>query len=316
MTRPPTIVALAEEYLALRRKLGFAMRIEGAELIRFARFADQLGHRGPITIELAVRWAKLPSDASPLYWARRLDVVRRFAHYRLSFDPRTEVPAPGMLGPSYRRTPPYIYSEDQIVALLQAASRLGPVGGLRPRTYVALFGLLASTGLRISEAVKLTRTDVDLDAGVLTVSETKFHKARLVPLHPSTTGQLRRYAKHRERYHPRVSSNAFFLTERRTPLKDWRVRMTFASLRAHLGWAAHSGRLPRIHDLRHTFAVARLLRWYQEGADVDHKIAALSTYLGHVKVTDTYWYVTAVPQLLAAISTRYERFARGEGARP
>lgn len=305
----PTLVNLAEEYLAFRRGLGFAMRVEGAELLRFARYAGSIGHHGPITTDLAVRWAKLPKDADPLYWARRLDIVRRFAKHRVLFDAATEVPPDRMLGPSYRRRSPHIYSEGEIAALLRAAAGLGPTGGLRPHTYVTLFGLLASTGLRISEAVRLTREAVDLDAGVLTISETKFHKSRLVPLHPTTTAALRRYAARRDRYHPLVCLPAFFLTERGTSLKDWRVRMTFTALRESLGWVGRGGPARRIHDLRHSFAVTRLLRWYQEGADIDHKIAALSTYLGHVKVTDTYWYLTAVPELLAIASARYERYA-------
>jgi integrase len=214
-----------------------------------------------------------------------------------------------MLGPSYRRRAPHIYSEREVADLLGAASQLGPVDGLRSHTYVTLFGLLASTGLRISEALRLTREDVDFAAALLTISRTKFHKSRLIPLHPTTTATLREYADRRDNYHPLVRLSAFFLTERGTALKDCRVRMTFSTLRRSLGWAGLSGPPRRIHDLRHTFAVRRLLRWYEEGADVDHEIAALSTYMGHVKVTDTYWYLTAVPELLAVAGARYERYA-------
>lgn len=317
MKGAPSLVALAEEYLAFRRGLGFAMRVEGAELLRFARYAGSIGHRGPITTDLAVRWARLPKDADPLYWARRLDIVRRFAKHRVLFDAATEVPPDRMLGPSYRRRSPHIYSKAEIAALLRAAAGLGPAGALRPHTYVTLFGLLASTGLRISEAVRLTREDADLDAGVLTIRETKFHKSRLVPLHPTTTAALRRYAARRDHQHSLVRLPAFFLTERGTSLKDTRVRMTFTALRESLGWVGLGGPPRRIHDIRHTFAVTRLLRWYQEGADIDRRIAALSTYLGHVKVTDTYWYLTAVPELLAVASARYERFAGlHRGGRP
>ncbi len=307
MTRRAALTTLAEEYLALRRRLGLAMRVEGQELLRFARYADGMGHRGALTIELAVLWACLPREADPTYRARRLDVVRRFARHLAIFDRRTEIPPPGLLGPSYQRKPPHIYTPSEIAALLRAAARLGPPGGLRPHTYVTLFGLLASTGLRISEAVRLTRADVDLDTGLLTISETKFHKSRFVPLHPSATAALRRYSARRDRYHPGTASDAFFLTERGTRLKDWRARMTFSLLRKQLGWTAR--RPPRIHDLRHYFAVTRLLRWYREGAEVDREIAALATYLGHVKVTDTYWYLSAVPELLAVTSTRFERYA-------
>jgi integrase len=298
------MMALADEYLAARRKLGFALRIEGQQLLAFARYADGIGHRGVVTIELALGWARLPTHASPLYWSRRLGIVRRFAKYRFLFDPATEVPPDGLLGPACRRPTPYIYREEEIVALLQACERLGPAGGLRPQTYAALFGLLASSGLRISEALRLLRVDVDLKTGVLSVAETKFHKSRLVPLHASASCALRMYAEQRDRRHRIQQTPAFFVTEKGTTLKYWRTLMTFSELRRALGWQQHT---PRIHDLRHTFAVRRLLRWYQCDVDVEQKVAALSTYLGHVKVTDTYWYLTAVPELMAVASTRYER---------
>lgn len=309
MTRRPSLVALAQDYLSFRRGLGFAMRIEGAELMRFARYADAIGHRGPVTADLALAWARLPKDADRLYWARRLDIVRRFAKHRALFDPATEIPPDRVFGPSYRRRSPHIYSEREIASLLQAAGRLGPAGGLRPHTYVTLFGLLVSTGLRISEALRLTREEVDLEAGLLIVSETKFHKSRLIPLHPTTAAALRRYADRRDGYHPLVRLPAFFLTEWGTSLKYWRVLMTFSALRRDLGWDRLGGSPRRIHNIRHSFAVRRLLRWYEEGVDIDNKIAVLSTYLGHAKVTDTYWYLTAVPELLAVAAARYEAYA-------
>lgn len=166
-----------------------------------------------------------------------------------------------------------------------------------------------------SEALRLTRADVDLAAGLLTIAETKFHKSRLVPLHPSVTAALTRYAAHRDRPHPSSTVDSFFLTEKGTRLKYWRAMMAFTTLRRQVRWSGH--RLPRIHDLRHTFAVRRLLQWYEEGCDVDREIVALSTYLGHVKVTDTYWYLSAVPELLAAPAARFERFAHASpGRRP
>ena len=302
-----------EEYLVSRRKRGFDLHIEGQELLRFARFAEEIGHRGPITTELAVRWAKLPEKAKPIYWARRLDIVRRFAMDRVLIEPRTEVPPKGLLGRSYCRPTPYIYSKQEISALLDAASQLGPPAGLRPATYTTLFGLLASTGLRISEALSLTREDVDLEAGLLRVTATKFKKSRLVPIHASTREALRHYSERRNDYHPISDSRAFFLTERATSLKYWRTLMTFIALRETLGWAGEGrARAPRIHDLRHTFAVRCLVRWYEEGADIDQKITALATYLGHVKVTDTYWYLTAVPELLALAGNRFEDLAGRE----
>jgi integrase len=319
MNNQTTMVSLAEEYLASRRRLGFALRIEGAELLRFARYADRTGHEGPLSTELALEWARLPNNCERLYWARRLDTVRRFARYRILFDPATEIPPQGLLGPSYRRRPePYIYSEAETRMLLCAAGRLGPPGGLRPKTYVTLFGLLASTGLRVSEALRLTRADADLNAGVLRISETKFKKSRLVPLHPSATQALRDYAHQRDRYHPFPKAPAFFLTQHGTALKYWRAFMTFCTLRRSLSWTEGRGkRRPTLQGFRHTFAVRCLLHWYQEGANVEHKIAALSTYLGHTKVSDTYWYLTAVPELLALAAARFERWSESNpGGQP
>jgi integrase len=174
-----------------------------------------------------------------------------------------------------------------------------------------LFGLLASTGMRVSEALRLMRKDVDLDGGVVTVVETKFHKSRLVPLHPTTTRALRRYARFRDGYHRQPSSTAFFLSEKGTSLKYLKLLMTFSALRRELGWMRSRGQRPRIHDLRHTFVVRRLIAWHRRGVDLHGRVAALSTYLGHVRVTDTYWYLTAVPELLAIAGRRYEEHCSG-----
>ncbi len=309
MEAPLTMRDAVEEYLSVRRKLGFALAIEGQELGRFARFAEKAGQTEPITTELAVQWATLPSGASRLYHARRLDVVRRLARYRAVFEPLTEIPPEGLLGPSYRRREPHIYSDDEIAELLEMTTRLGPLGGLRPHTYSTLFGLLACTGLRISEALALTRPHVDLDAGIVAVAEGKFRRSRLVPVHPTTLQALRAYSGLRDQYHHNPRSAAFFLTEFGTSLKYPKVLKTFSELRRQLGWTAGRGaRPPRIHDLRHTLVVRRLLSWYQEGSDIDRKIASLSTYLGHVKVSSTYWYLTAVPELLAVCAARFEQF--------
>jgi integrase len=310
MDAPITTAAAVEEYLAVRRKLGFALHVEGQELDRFARFAEKVGHTGPITTELAVRWATLPADASRLYHARRLDLVRRLARHLAAFEPATEIPLEGLLGPSYGRREPHIYSEDEIAALLSMTTRLGPLGGLRPHTYTTLFGLLACTGLRISEALALSRRDVDLDAGIISIAAGKFHRSRLVPVHPTTVQALRAYSDRRDRYHRHPRSATFFVSEFGTSLKYPKVLATFVDLRRRLGWTTGRGaRPPRIHDLRHTLVVRRILRWYQEGVDIDSKIASLSTYLGHVRVADTYWYLTAVPELLAVCAARFEQFA-------
>ena len=234
----PSMTRLAEEYLALRRKLGFALEATGSVLLNFARYADRSGHQGPVTIELAVRWARLPQGADPLWWALRLDVVRGFARHRAAADPRTEIPPPGLLGPSHRRQNPHIYSENEIAALLGAAGKLPPADGLRPHTYTTLLGLLSSTGLRVSEALRLDRAHVDLgDSGVLTVVETKFRKSRLVPLHPSTKMALRAYAERRDRHHPLMRAGPFFVSAAGSPLRYRTVH--------------HRARRPRLHRGRH-----------------------------------------------------------------
>lgn len=304
----PRLVPLAEAYLALRRKLGFVLLKDSQRLLSFARYRDGIGHSGPLTTELAVQWARLPKTDNPTYWAIRLDVIRRFARHLRLLDPQTEIPPQGLLGPSCRRREPHIYSDIEITALLGAAAKLQPADGLRPRTFTCLYGLLACTGLRISEALRLKRPHADLTTGVLTIVETKFSKSRLVPLHPSATRALKAYAEMRDCYFPLAHAQEFFLTDPGIPLKYKAVRQTFAELRHCLGWVGVAGRRPpRIHDLRHTFACRRLLAWYQEGADVDLKVPALSTYLGHVGVSSTYWYFTAVPDLMATAAARFEQ---------
>jgi integrase len=302
---------LVEEYLSVRRGLGFALETPAYLLRDFARYADTVGHRGPLTTELAVRWALASRSNNPGQAVRRLGAVRQFARYRALLDPATEVPPPGLLGRLPRRPQPHIYSDAELAALLDQASLLLPRRGLRPRTYVAFFSLLACTGVRLSEASRLAVEDVDLNAGVLTIREGKFRKARLVPLHPSATAALARYAADRDACCE--GPGRFFRTERTPALNKDTVEKTFGRLRRRLGWTADGrARPPRIHDLRHSFAVRRLLRWYEEGADLERKLLALSLYLGHAKVSDTYWYLTGVPELMAVAAKRFERFAQDD----
>lgn len=309
MNRRTTMVKLAKEYLAYRRKLGFELQHVGQLLLQFAGHADRGGHRGSLTTELAVRWAKLPRKAPRSYWARRLNIVRGFAKHRAIFDPDTEIPPQNIFGPGYRRITPYIYTVEEIGALLAAARDLPPRKGLRPHTYATLFGLLACTGLRLGEALKLTRPNVDWKHGLLTIRQTKFRKTRLVPLHRTAMRALRDYARLRDRFHPAAQTDAFFVTVRGTRLCEATARGTFAVLREQLPWAGHTGRpRPRIHDLRHSFACRRLLQWYEQGTDIDQAIAALSTYLGHANVRDTYWYLTGTPELLQLAGARFEHF--------
>jgi integrase len=319
--KPLTFLELVDEYLAFKRGLGFELKSRSWMLRDFGRYADQTDHQGHITIDLAVRWAlstRSTRSTDPGHAAVRLSTVAMFARHCALFDAATEVPPAGLLGRASRtRKQPHIYSNAEITALLRQASLLEPRKGLRPKTYVTLFSLLLSTGLRLSEACRLACRDTDLVAGVITVREGKFRKSRFVPLHPSATQALADYAAHRDKCRAAPRSEYFFRSERAPALTKPAVDWTFRSLREHLGWSAQGrARRPRIHDMRHTFAVRRLVKWYQEGASLDGKIVSLATYLGHAKPSATYWYLSAVPELMAIASERFEHLAGSEQELP
>lgn len=316
MSAPAGLAVRVQQYLVERRRLGFKMRSPGHALGNFARFVTDAGHAGPLTVELMAQWARQAQggQASIETAARRLAWLRPFMRWLQQFEPNTEIPDDSCFGPIPGRIAPHIFREDEIVALLGAARELGPSDGLRAATYETLFGLIASAGLRISEALGLTDLDVDLDAGVLTVRLTKFGKSRLVPLHPSVIGPLVAYRALR-RQHVRTTPHTTFFVgsrglRRGEPLGDRQAHRMFAQLRQKLGWVdrgAHGQ--PRVHDLRHSFAVRRLMLWHEQGADLDQRMLALSTYMGHVKISNTYWYLTGVPELMALAGARFERFA-------
>lgn len=299
-----------ETYLALRRGLGTELRDAGARLHHFVEFLERAGV-GVITAELALRWATAPAGA-PATWAQRLADVRRFAAWLSATDPRTEVPPPGLLPERYRRRPPYIYTDEEVARIVHEATQLPSPLGLRGHTYGTLFGLLAATGLRLGEALTLDRDDVDLRAGVLAVRRAKFGKSRFVPVHDSTRRALRGYAQVRDRLLPRPASPAFLLSERSTRVTHCSAAYNFAVVSRAVGLrpptSGHRhGRGPRLHDMRHRLAVRALIRWYREGRDVEREIPKLSTYLGHVHVADTYWYIEAVPELLQLATERATR---------
>lgn len=310
MRRRPTMVARAETYLTARRAVGLALRIEGQQLMGFARWADRESPRAALTEALALTWARASERATRVGQARRLEVIRPFARWLQAHESDSEVPLTGLLGPAHPRRVPCLLSGTEINRLLASTAKLLPPDGLRPTTMRTLFGLLACTGLRPGEAAKLTRDDVDLDAGRIRVRDTKFHKSRLVPLHPTATYALRAYTRARDRHVPQPRTDAFFLLDRERPVTLRRAQTAFASVRHRLGWDAWSDRpTPRLYDLRHRFACERLTRWHAADCDVNAHLAALATYLGHVKVTDTYWYLTGVPSLMAVCARRFERSA-------
>ena len=301
---------LLNEYLATRRALGARLELSGRLLERFVALVIQR-ESAFLTTELAVEWATQPRHAQPAQWANRLGMARRFALYAHAADPRHEVPPPGLLPASYRRPPPYLYSDREIRDLLGAARGLSGASGLRPDTYATLLGLLAVTGMRTSEPLGLDRDDVNLAAGVLTVRQAKFGKSRQIPVHASTQQALARYAAQRDRLCPHPRSQGFFLSERGTRITQWSLRWTFVKLSRQIGLRGPSdSRGPRLLDLRHRFAVETLLRWYGDGTDVERHLPRLATYLGHVHVSDTYWYLTATPELLRAAARRLDRTER------
>jgi integrase len=296
-----------QEYLTMRRSLGFKLRDMGCNLRHFVSFMEQQ-RASVITTQRALCWAKQPQDVQPAQWAARLSFVRSFARHWSATDPRTEIPPLGLLPHRYKRTTPYIYADEEIRKLLKAAKNLPPSTDLRRWTYHGLFGLMAVTGLRISEAIALNRDDVDLKHGLLTIRLTKFSKSRLVPIHSSTVRTLKRYVHRRDHLHPRPTNSRFFVSNRGTPLTDCMARWTFVKLSRQIGLRKISDSFgPRLHDLRHRFAVTTLLNWYRSGVDVEQRLPLLSTYLGHAHVTDTYWYLSAIPELLALTKDRLEK---------
>jgi integrase len=297
-----------ESYLALRRGLGSQLRDPARRLRHFADFLE--GEAADVvTTELALRWATAAAGVTAATWAQRLGDVRRFATWLSATDPRTEVPPHGLLPYRYLRSPSYIYSNDEIDRIVQEATRLPSPLGLRALTYSTLFGLLASTGLRLGEAIALDRDDVDTRAGVLAIRHAKFGKSRFVPTHDSTSRALQRYARQRDSLVANPLSPAFLLAEGGARLTQDSARYNFVVVSRAIGLrrpghGRHYGHGPRLHDMRHRLAVSTLVRWYREGRDVERELPKLSTYLGHVHVADTYWYLQGVPELLQRATER------------
>ncbi len=311
MTTAKIMETAVQRYLLERRQLGFDLTSAGTELVRFARFADARGHHGPLTQELQIEWARLHvKRTGPVTAARRLEIVRPFATYYRQFEVDTEVPASGILGRGHTRLAPHIYTCVEIQELLEQTARLTPQGGLRPLTYRTLFGLIAATGLRLSEALKLQVHDVDLIGSTVTVRQTKFRKSRCLPLHASVVQALWAYRQKRDLHVDHGPSTSFFLSHVGGTLPVRTVENVFSRMRPRLGWHARGDHAaPRIHDLRHTFAVRRLQHWHEEGVSVDHAMFWLCTYLGHAKISDTYWYLSGVPELMDIVGAKFEQFA-------
>lgn len=308
-------MARVEAYLAYRRRHGFELTIDATQLQSFARFADEVATEGHLTVPLAVAWAQASQRKTPFTWARRIEILRGFARFCQREDPATEVPPQSLFGSAHRRLVPHIYTEAELCTLLEATHGLVPTEGLRPATCRCVFGLLAATGLRIAEALTLTAADVDLESGVLHIREAKFHQQRLVPLHPSVTDALRAYARQRDRLVLRPCCDRFFLRDDGSGVNQPGMLYALQTLCQQLGWQPRGDyRRHRLHDIRHTFIVRNMLRFYEQRVDIDRAILALSTYVGHAKVSDTYWYVTGIPELMTIAAERFHLYAQGEAS--
>ena len=305
------------QYVAARRALGASFYEPALTLDHFVDWLERK-QAAFITIDLALRWAMTPQHVQRATWGRRLSQIRGFAVWLSALDARTEVPPKRLLEVRRRRTAPHIYSEQEIAQLMSEAARRPSRTGLRALTYTTLIGLLAATGLRPSEAMGLDRPDVDLVNGILAIRESKFGKSRFVPMTESTRAALERYAQCRDRLCPLRLSEAFLVSERGTRLNPSSARCVFARMSRTIGLRAttehgRSGHGPRLQDFRHTFATGRLVEWYRAGLDVTRELPKLATYLGHVDVGLTYWYIEAVPELLKLAAQYVGRDRPGAG---
>lgn len=293
-----------EEYLALRRSLGFKLRGPGHLLRSFVRFLDAQGVRH-ITINHALEWARTTEGVHPARSATKMTAVRVFARHLSSIDPKTEIPPQRLLPHAYPRRSPHIFPDSEIRMLIDALQHLRVAGRLGRWTYSACLGLMASTGIRSGEARALDRADVDLDEGLLTLRDGKFGKSRLVPIHGTTREALRRYVAQRDSLPQSRKTPAFFVLNQGTPISKSALHWVFRKLLRLAGLDAVRPR-PLLSDFRHTFAVRTVIRWYRAGLDVQRQMPVLSTYLGHVHIADTYWYLSAVPELLGLAGSRLE----------
>jgi integrase/recombinase XerD len=303
--------AAVADYLTIRRAMGYKLGYQGRMLEQFVAYLDAAGAEH-LTTRHALDWARQPSNRAPAWWAVRLSTVRGFARYLSALDSTTEIPPAGLIPTPSHRVVPYIYTADDIARLLATAGRLHTAH--RADTYQTLIGLVAVTGMREGEVVRLDHDDVDFAQGLLTIRDSKFGKSRQIPVHPSTVAALAGYTERRDARRPRPDGRAnrhtpsrasFFTSTTGTRLLRDNVSTVFTCLVRDAGLVGHPRR-PRLHDLRHRFAVNTLIRWYRQGLDVEQRLPLLSTYLGHIAPKSTYWYLTAVPELLELLADRLD----------
>lgn len=314
MSNQHRITRQVEEYIAFKQSMGFLITIESAELRRFAKFARAQDHQGGLTIDLAFNWASEKPHYTRWYMARRLETVHCFAKYAFALDAETQIPPTGVFGKCHGRVVPYIYLNDEVILLMEQASKLLSPDGLRGKAVTTAIGLLWTTGLRVCELCRLLRDDIDFNKMEIHIRDTKFHKERYVPIQTTVVAALKKYADYRDNLYPNSTDLHFFLSTGGQMLSERNLEYSFTVLRSCLlpeGKRRWDRRPPRLYDLRHTFACNTIIRWFKEGADINHQIYLLSTYLGHIKPSDTYWYLTGTPELLALATERFESFSLG-----
>jgi integrase len=298
-----------EAYIEYKQSLGYQLKTESQELRRFAKFTREIEHSESLTVDLAMQWASLDDSFSRWYMARRLETVHTFAVYAASIDSKSQVPSTGVFGKCHGRVTPYIYTEEEILRLMNEARKLFSTDGIRCFTVSTAIGLLWSTGIRVSELTNLKVKDVNFQESYLYIRNTKFHKDRLVPLHQTVLEQLMNYDMVlKRRLSLRTEEHFFFVT---TGGKRFNTRafeyafqqLRFCLMQNKLGW---NRRPPRLYDIRHSFACQAILKWLKNGEDVNWNIYLLSVYMGHVKPADTYWYLTSTPELLSIASGKFE----------
>lgn len=297
------------DYLALRRALGYKLQRAEKLLAQFLTYVEAHGEPH-LRVATMVAWATLPAGTDRGWAAHRLSVVRRFAAHLHAIDPATEVPPADLLPRRRGRATPYLYSDDEVAAVIAAAATLRIPH--RVATYQTLIGLLAVTGMRVGEALALDRGDIDGTEGVLTIRASKFGKSRELPVHPSTVDALRQYLRRRDRPRAAARTAAVLVSSAGTRLLYCNVQWTFHRLVRRAGLAPRSAACrPRLHDLRHRFAVCTILDGYRHGHDTEARLPLLSTYLGHVNPSHTYWYLSAAPELLHLAGDRLQGHVGG-----
>ena len=312
MSENTSMMEKVSRYLEHRRSLGYKLRTSGSLLRSFARQADQYAPGKPLTVAWALQWATEPKSANRVYHAGRLNALRAFARYLVTFEPQTEIPPSGILGPSFARITPHIYTKEETLALIKAARTVKPKGGKRqtiPLRNATILGLLACTGMRIGEVLALRNQDVDLAQCILTVRQSKSLPMRLVPITGCAARRLREYQEARDAcFGPSGASEPFIRSAWAGPLSYSSFRKVFKYIRerAALNGRNATGRKVRMHDFRHTFACNHLLRAYHEGRNIDNAVHDLSVYLGHAMPESTYWYLTAIPELFEQCTKRFE----------